>query len=433
MENNLTFKKITRRRCTIVNRTEQLDKACYLDVPVNSNHFNRKRFVQDWTFRSYVEWKTSACSFFTTLTFDEVSLPRFVDGRPCFDESIISPFLKKLRYELSRVGLPWRCMKFFLVSEYGKTTHRPHHHCMFFFKQLVIPAVFQACLRKSWKYGFVDCEIPDSNRVLTYVSKYVCKDVYAFNGDVCKSRFDPEVTQECKKYIFGSGWETHKLTLYNFHRQSLGFGIAYESCISKDDWLSGIITVAMDGQKTMSFAIPKYYRDRVLSKLVYYKDDEGKRRGYRVTTPLGEEVRESTIDHNIDSYEKLVSKLIKNTDKILDEYGIDVDPDVLSLNNAWSSCSCFDTTVSPRDALRDYLLTKRYKPIVPREGYCNVIRFDNKVSIPVLWNTRYRGFEDWLSLLDDINFIMDKFKQRYEEREEFRRFFEKKRSGKRYY
>lgn len=424
-----TYKKVFRRRCTIVNPTEQPGRPCLLDVPVNANHFNRKRMVQDWTFRTYVQWRSSVSCFFCTMTFDEQHLPRMSSGAPCFCPDMFKKFFSDVRDRLlHKYNVPRGSMKYFLVSEYGKTTHRPHHHMLVFFDTFVPHFVFAEVLRWCWHEGFVDCEIPDSSRVLSYCGKYICKDVYAFDGNVEVSKDDPSVTETS---MLPSG---RKYTLYNFHRCSMGFGKDYEKSITKEEWLRGYINVSMDCVRVIRFAIPKYYRDRVLRKLEYYWDENGKRHAVSVRTPLGEEVSENQVKLNVDSRLLAVSKLLQKPDYYLDKFGLDVDCDALSLDKAWQSCRAFNPCLTSRHALEDYLLTKRFLPVHPLGG-CNVLRdsFSKKVSIPLLWNALYKGFDDWISLLDDVAYIIDKHKQRFDEYEEFKKYVDKRKSGCRCY
>lgn len=430
-----TFKKILPRTATIFNPTEQPGKPVYLDVPVNANHFNRNKMQRDWTFRTYVEWRASVSSFFTTLTFNEFHIPRMEDGTLCFRKDIVEPFIRRLRDRLAnKYGIPRGSMKYFLVSEYGKTTHRPHHHCMFFFRTFVAYPVFSEVLQWSWRYGFVGCEVPESNRVLSYVSKYVTKDVYSFDGDVAKSKDDPDVSQERTVYNFAThSFDSYKVTKYNFHLQSVGFGSDFEKYITHEQWLKGTITVCLDGQTPVTFSIPKYYCDRMLRKLEYYRDDNGKRHAVSHVTELGKEVHVARVQHNADSLIELSESLIRDADKYIDNYGLDVADADVDLSFVVSKLSPEYRLATPRDTLIDYMLNKRYRPFNELEGKCN-LRFDvGKPVFGMLWNELYRPLEQWLLILNDVRYIVDKYRQRFEEREEYRRYVSKRRRGGRIY
>lgn len=130
-------------------------------------------------------------SSFLTLTYDNQHLEDCNKPR-------VQRFLKKFR-QLVRKGLNLQNFKYFFVSEYGHTTHRPHYHAILFGVDLLRDPFFKAyvatskrdnhgkiypvysspVIEKLWDCGFISVDrcTPQNIR---YVAKYVAKQ---FNED----------------------------------------------------------------------------------------------------------------------------------------------------------------------------------------------------------------------------------------------------------
>lgn len=67
----------------------------------------------------------------------------------------IQLFLKRLRYKVSKSNLNEKEKKFryFIASEYGPTTFRPHYHGIFFFNDAKLLSVLKNALLMSWGYS----------------------------------------------------------------------------------------------------------------------------------------------------------------------------------------------------------------------------------------------------------------------------------------
>lgn len=119
---------------------------------------SRKR--QDWFFRLKQELKLHDDSYFITLTYDECNLPKdmSVNKRDC------QLFLKRLRKKIE----PYK-IRYFLVSEYGPTTLRPHYH-LILFGSLGCKDV-ESVISESWNNGFVTVgTVTDAS--INYTCKY---------------------------------------------------------------------------------------------------------------------------------------------------------------------------------------------------------------------------------------------------------------------
>lgn len=429
MADLITFKPLVPRDTVIVSPSEVEGNPFLLEVPITSNHYVRKRFINDWTVRTWYENKSAKCSFFVTLTFNDNNVPRFSDGRLGFRKDLCVKFMKRLRNWLRReYGLEEDVFKYFLCSEYGKNTHRPHHHVLFFFKEFLAFPVFCELVHRAWTYGFCDVEIPESNKVLTYVSKYVAKDMYSM--DVATSSTDESINEDFRIYNFG----THKydewtVTRYNFHLQSMGYGSALLDDLTEKDLSEGVKFVFM-GTIARPFAIPKYAADRLLRERKFFRDEiTGKKRSRTYTNPLGKRVHEARVKNRVNQVVSDIQKyqLPENQRYVLDFYGIDIDTDLLNIKNilAKNDHRVFDDFETD---LFDYLLNKRFRP---KHEYFGVTSKEDKRKA-VLWNEDYQGYEELFTYLKDMQFIMDCRQQRADEVKEYNNLIKKRRYGRSY-
>ena len=82
----------------------------------------------EWIFRLQQEYLVSSFSIFVTLTYDDEHVP--------LDFSVnkrdVQLFHKRLRKHFPSADL-----RYYLVSEYGDHTFRPHYHGLYFFKAIL--------------------------------------------------------------------------------------------------------------------------------------------------------------------------------------------------------------------------------------------------------------------------------------------------------
>lgn len=100
------------------------------------------------------------------------------------DKTDIQKFVKRLRYYFSELvnnpynikkyGKESSTLRYFIVSEYGPTTFRPHLHCLFFFSSRSAAENFSVLLSKSWKFGISDWSfVAGQDKASRYVAQYV--------------------------------------------------------------------------------------------------------------------------------------------------------------------------------------------------------------------------------------------------------------------
>lgn len=427
--NLVTFKPFYRETFRIKNKSILPNSPEFLDVPNRLCHKNRQREKSDWEVRTYFEHKAAVCEFFVTLTFTNGFVPRLPDGRLAFCPRYIDLFIKRLRNILVRdYNLPDGCMSYFVVSEYGKTTHRPHHHGMFFFSCPVSFGVFFLAVRKAWIYGFSDIEVPREEKVLCYVSKYVCKDIFCM--DPRTSKDDPSINGKFKPSVDGYDDYEYDVTLYNFHRQSLGYGRCMENFLKEEDYMRGYLMLSfgsIDSPITRYYKIPKYFIDRNLKTREFYVDETGKKRSVSYNNDFGELVKEHRNEQTITSIlEKLVSySYPSNLEFICNEYGIHVDAQDFMLNRYYN-LNTYHRYLDPVKDFSDYIKTKRnYR--IPLDDYQD--EYDLLCNAGI-WNHVYPGYEKMFDVLNEIAYEEQKRKQRASERHEWKSYRDKCRTGR---
>ena len=199
----------------------------YLFVPCGKCNSCQNRRAMKWTQACERERSNSLFTLFVTLTYDEYSLPlyNYTGGFDELDKSVYKNasclFSTRLHdsecmelsddlfdedsdkelfyYYLNNKGIPYASktdiqlfhkrlnkwfynnvtnkyqnFRFFLVSEYGSTTLRPHYHAIYFVNDNEVAKRFQDGIFASWKYGRYDCQYVENN-ASSYVAQYINK------------------------------------------------------------------------------------------------------------------------------------------------------------------------------------------------------------------------------------------------------------------
>lgn len=120
---------------------------------------------QEWVFRLQQEQKVSEFSIFVTLTYDEDHVPA---GMSVCKRDVVL-FHKRLRKHF-----PSNDLRYYVISEYGDHTFRPHYHGLYFFKtKYDIDRIYQIFF-ESWQNGFIkfgEVELAS----IVYCTKYCLK------------------------------------------------------------------------------------------------------------------------------------------------------------------------------------------------------------------------------------------------------------------
>lgn len=141
----------------------------YISVPCGKclNCINRK--INTWVSRCQLESASHPYpAYFVTLTYNNENLP--IDG--CVDKKGVQKFLKRFRFNTGYT------LRYFLTSEYGSRSHRPHYHAIFWIdNDYKNTASVLHDIEKSWNQGFVYVRPCDDNAI-RYVAKYTYKDKF---------------------------------------------------------------------------------------------------------------------------------------------------------------------------------------------------------------------------------------------------------------
>lgn len=136
------------------------------------------RRARDWMIRLTEELKDSSYACFVTLTYDDEHLPRqdrkvydwMIDQEVTFKDVPVHRvrdcqlFLKRLRKDNPDVKI-----RYFLVSEFGPRTLRPHYHAIVF--NLPRERCNKMYISSKWQNGFVEVSKVTEGRI-AYVTKY---------------------------------------------------------------------------------------------------------------------------------------------------------------------------------------------------------------------------------------------------------------------
>lgn len=135
------------------------------------------RLRQEWTYRLREELRVSKDAFFVTLTYDNEHLPikEFIEQDTsavfydaCVSKEDVQKFNKRLRKKLSKDGYKTR---FYLISEYGPRTLRPHYHGVYFFRDSIDRDYFSDCVSRSWQSPNICVDYVNDERI-KYVTEY---------------------------------------------------------------------------------------------------------------------------------------------------------------------------------------------------------------------------------------------------------------------
>lgn len=147
-----------------------IETKSYREVPCGTCAACRERNQQNWIFRLSEELKHSKLAFFVTYTYDDQHIPiiETSDGR--FVQSVkkrdFQLYLKRLRKRLEPQSL-----RYYVCSEYGEHTFRPHYHAIMFYNGA---RDFRNLLALDWTFGFISIGSVTTSSI-AYTTKYVLK------------------------------------------------------------------------------------------------------------------------------------------------------------------------------------------------------------------------------------------------------------------
>lgn len=96
-------------------------------------------------------------------------------GLPYASKTDVQLFLKRLnKYIHDNITHQYQNFRYFIVSEFGSTTFRPHFHGTFYVDNKECAERFHDAIVACWKSGIIDCQ-PIENSACGYVAQYINK------------------------------------------------------------------------------------------------------------------------------------------------------------------------------------------------------------------------------------------------------------------
>lgn len=182
-----------------------------IQVPCGKCCECKKRYQNDWSLRMNEELRAYGyVATFVTFTYNNDSVPKVVDKETgsiylSVNKKHIQNALKRFRTGYKRSNGDNLDFSYFLTSEYGPRTLRPHYHAIFFgvHKETLMP------LLDDWRsrYGFVKVDNIRIDGNQSAVAKYVGK--------------------YCSKGVFENPLVEQGFVMPTFHLMSKGLGKAY--------------------------------------------------------------------------------------------------------------------------------------------------------------------------------------------------------------
>ena len=248
------------------------------DVPCNSCLECQSASQDSWLFRLSCDldalYKRKGFGVFLTFTYNDVCLPHSDFGlrgatQSCFNSDDTSRFLNKIKVYMNRT-YGNGAYRYFVCSEYGKFTKRPHLHALFMLEKNVDYYNFCEKCRQYWNYGFMfprqyNGVYYDNNMCRTtpllhtpqkcckYVIKYITKDMFFYDLPLIQKYL--EVRKDLPSNI-----RSHYNKFLPHHFQSKGIGSSFFSSCDTPDKLLKCVTDGVVNPSTLKVVqLPRYF------------------------------------------------------------------------------------------------------------------------------------------------------------------------------
>lgn len=307
----------------------------------------RNQHQSEWQTRVSFElsalYRRGGVAVFLTFTYSNKCLPKFtycdengneIINVSCFNHADVTTFLNRVKVLVYRAFGPG-AYKYFMTSEYGKNTKRPHYHCLFFLQPGVDYLRFVELCRSAWTYGFmfpkydsklgyVDNDYHPTTpliRSLTggakYVSKYVTKDLSFYEIPQVDSFLSSPYGFKMKKYL-PKHWQSNLL----------GLSVLDEVNLMDDNSVLRLLNVGVTNPLTFKVVpCPKFIINKLMYKNVFtgrYNED-GKKLYDRFLSNFGTIYMRHIFLSRLDKYvTKMYQTFAKYEDKLL-ELGLPED------------------------------------------------------------------------------------------------------------
>lgn len=278
-----------------------------IQVPCGKCCECQKRYQNDWALRINEEFRAFGYkATFVTLTYNNDSVPKVVDKETgtvylSVNKKHVQSAIKRFRTNFER-AFGYKCkFTYFVTSEYGPRTLRPHYHALFFglHKVDILP------LLQDWqeRYGFTKCDDVRvdgrQSAVAKYVGKYCSKGVFE-NPLVAEGVVMP--TFHLMSKGLGKSFVEDKVNLHYFHWPKARKYKVYDllNPVYSDAYVEFVATglrMYMD-DTIFGYALPRYYKCKLYgtqNSLSQQVEDFLLRRNDEL---LSEQLREIQADRN---------------------------------------------------------------------------------------------------------------------------------------
>lgn len=238
-----------------------------LPVPCGKCEACRNDDSLSWRIRLKEHFFSSVNAFFVTLTYTDDKLPfkqlTLDNGRVTWHESVdkkdCQKFFKRLRKRFEdNFKKQEESFSYFLVSEYGPTTFRPHYHAILF-------------------------NLPELSNIPEVQDFKITEEIYKLwgNGFVKVDRCNEARIAYCTKYM-SCVTQIPSYLPKPFRLISKGMGKSYLNHLELIRWHKNqLASYYQDGK--FKFKLPKYYKDKIfdenekelMRQLYFIKQQEG--------------------------------------------------------------------------------------------------------------------------------------------------------------
>lgn len=307
------------------------EQPLFMQVPCGKCVLCREKKANEWVSRAMCETQSSTnIPYFITLTYNDMCIPK--NG---VRKRAAQLFMKRLRINMQRYMGESLNLRFFLCSEYGSKTGRPHYHALLWNVPNLDPnwqihnKKLQDVVQKSWSFmvskSYYD-KLPDElDKYGEAVYKYyddVAKRYRALYGYTTCSECNIHRVRYCMKYMRKDGeipydvdFQTGEIKYKNdiFFLSSRRKGLGYQ-------WISEHLEEyrnnpsILDVQLTCKFTgeqykgcLPRYFKDFIAPPR---------------SRVISKEVRDAYTEYNLlyDSIERYLPYVNSYHQRVLDKY-----------------------------------------------------------------------------------------------------------------
>lgn len=131
----------------------------------------------EWTYRLQQEMKVNPVAYFVTLTYSPEEVPictvhDYQTGMDLYSMNVskhdVQKWLKRLRKVLAPKDIK---LRYYLISEYGPVTFRPHYHAIVFLSKFLNLEHFRSLLADTWLESRTSADVVTEERI-KYVTEY---------------------------------------------------------------------------------------------------------------------------------------------------------------------------------------------------------------------------------------------------------------------